>query len=519
MKKYLLTLIICLIATLRLAAEDTYVADIRLDTPYEVPAFGEFGGAFTAPRSGALLIRSIDNNYPHPYTDAAYSDEIPFAHHWFSGGQGYVIYVQAGARYFLHTPMMNLNSTPSTFYLSMDEVASLTYVCNRTEGEDFLVTDGGQLSLIFNQHIGFDRAILSCGSQREAVGANILVNSVSFDLKQILYDWLTSGKCKPGDEILLTLSGLKSLIDPSIVGGEDGTLSLKFKMPSRPVQLVSTSFEYGVFKSFWQNGSSEGLFSLKFDGPLLEAADKAPVMSIGYGSIDGEESEYYTEEVRGVCNGETLTFDLTGKIRTSATMLKSGEHFDTITLHVIGVRAANGEFVFSDGQGTLGSFTYELPFNEVSYVLYNEIIPAEGNLLGHKNIELWVNNYEILALGKASFSITPAGTSTTIVKNVPSEKMQVSDEGKLGATILIPIPAEALVEGDVTLSFPDLATADGKDHSASFAATYHNAITEGIMSPAAENSWAIYELGGRKSTHGFLPIDIRVSSGRKVLAR
>lgn len=519
MKRYILVLILCLFGTAALMAQDAFVDNMQLDTPYEVRGFGQFEGAFTATKSGPLLVKSVDYNYPQPFADAAHNDAIPFEHHWFNGGQGYVIYVEAGTRYYLYTPMMNLNTAPSAFYLSMDEVARLDYVCNRAEGSDFVLTDGGQLSVVFNQHIDFDYATIACGRMYEALSANVMVNSVSFELKNVLHNWLSSGSCQPGDEILVTFNGLKSHVDPCIVGGTDGNLTLRFRMPALPVQLVSTNFASKVFKSFWEAGSSEGLFSLKFDGPLLEDADQAPVMSICYGSLDDEEVGYYTEDVRGLCQGETLSFDLTGKIRTSATMLGTGHSLDVITLRVVGVRAAGGEYVFSEGQGTLGSFTYDIPFNEISYRFYNEITPGDGNLLGHTDVEVWVNRLETLQFSKAEFCIIAEGSAAPVVKAVAKQKMTIRDEGKLGATILVPIPAEALVEGDVTLSFPDLVTADGKDHSALFTARYHNVVTEGLWSATIADAAVRYDLSGRRCPGGKSAGGVIISAGRKQLAR
>ncbi|MCI6309831.1 MAG: hypothetical protein MR615_05890, partial [Prevotella sp.] len=199
-----------------------------------------------------------------------------------------------------------------------------------------------------------------------------------------------------------------------------------------------------------------------------------------YGNIESD-GEYYEEELPVKFFGDNiLAVDLRGKLRTPATMnIASLKVYETITLSVKGVKAADGTFVYSDGVGSLGSFSFDYTYKAVEYATTVDFTPASGASIDNvKSIELWANE---TGDGKATFAgvqfaYTDGGEAKTVV--VPmSQITSEADPDEANATIYtIPVPEFSRdADTQVVLTLTGLSTPDGLDHSADFTATYTTA--------------------------------------------
>lgn len=87
-----------------------------------------------------------------------------------------------------------------------------------------------------------------------------------------------------------------------------------------------------------------------------------------------------------------LVIDLRDKVRTPDVMVPSGTNYGIMGLQILGVKDAEGNFAYSDGSGSLGSFFYNFPYEVVSYELIPEISLIGGQTIDDaKAVELWIN--------------------------------------------------------------------------------------------------------------------------------
>ena len=440
------------------AAEPVVYEDVQLDTPYELVQFRDVKASFTAPQSGVLQVKStISSDYPLPYSDEDCTQEIDYS--W-TDFYGYSMPVEAGVTYyFLKKFVMN---SGGTFTLSMaTNELKLTSVSPEV-GTAFSVSDGGQLTLTFNQVPKIGGLTVSSGSLSASVTAHISGNILSAELKETVYGWLTAGSVNPGDDLTVTLTNVRASVDESIVYGTDGTLTLAYKVPEKPVMLENASLPE-KFLSYWVEGNAAGKVVLTFSDNLYTGEDGA-TLRLNYGNGEDENpAEYYTEIINGVVDANTLTFDLTGKLRTPQTMVASGTDYGVMMMGVNNVRDAAGNYVFSDGQGTLGSFSYQLPYEFLRSDVLCEFTPASGaSLATADNLEIWLSDTSMLQFSGVCFTYMDGTEEKTVV--VPMDQITSTPEGA-ELTLLVPVPAEVKGKANIIVTLADLVVADGLEHS------------------------------------------------------
>ena len=236
-----------------------------------------------------------------------------------------------------------------------------------------------------------DGATLTIGGKEKSIDAVSTSSSVQFDLSAIMMEAYNDGILKEGDDMLLTLKGVRNANKESDIYGEDGTCSLALKAAAKPVVLNSSVNTPGngmdIFHSYIMSGD-ENVVQLNFVATLI------------YGDIEAENG-FYQETLDAQFLGEnTVTVDLSGKSRRHKDMLPnySGAAFGTISLKIAGVYAADGQPVYSGAQSSVGSCTFQYAYEEVKVdiaVAFDDL--AESNSIdGLDSLTIWVRGDEYL---------------------------------------------------------------------------------------------------------------------------
>lgn len=484
-------------------ADDPYV--IKAGETLTMPQMKNFYAKFVVPEDvttddAALVLDGLQDMMLGVYSDAAYSTDIT-QNSWYSGSKPYTLKV----------PISNGTKAGTTYYFYESfpmntATISVTYGAGAATVEKPLTrlnvspADGGNLSasssLISLQYSRTDIKVTSCTLEvyshggaptlktSVSVPANVTGAFVAVEPKEALMNLYSAGTIEANDIIKVKI-GVKAISGDKTIwlnGVENSVDEISYIATEKPVMLTKTVNTPGTgldtFLSWMPADYTNGLVQLHFDGAL--DTQNAPVVKLMYGNIESD-GEYYEEELPVKFFGNNiLAVDLRGKLRTPATMnIASLKVYETITLSVKGVKAADGTFVYSDGVGSLGSFSFEYEYKNVEYAATKEFTPASGASIDNvKSIELWANE---TGDGKATFAgvqfaYTYGGEAKTVV--VPmSQITSEADPDEANATIYtIPVPEFSRdADTQVVLTLTGLSTPDGLDHSADFTATYTTA--------------------------------------------
>lgn len=485
-------------------ADDPYV--LKAGEDITMTQFKAFYAKFVVPEDVttddvALVLDGLKDQMLGVYSDAAFSTDIT-QNCLYSGSNPYTLKVPvpngtpAGTTYYFYESFVMI-TTPLT----------ITYGAGAATVEKPLArlsvtpADGGNLSasssLISLQYSRADITVSSCVMEIYSHGtetpelkatkslvANVQGAFISIEPKTEMLALYNEGKIDACDVIKVKV-GVKAVSNGTTIwlnGEENSVDEITYIATEKPTLLTKTVNTPGngldTFLSWMPTDYTNGLVQLYFDGPI--DTQNAPVVKLMYGNIESE-GDYYEEILPVKFFGNTiLAVDLRGKLRTPASMdIASLTTYSTITLVVKGVKAADGTYVYSDGIGSLGSFSFDYAYKNVEYTSTVEFTPATGASIDDvKSIEFWANE---TGDGKATFSgvqfaYTDGGEAKTVV--VPASQItSEADPEEANATIYtIPVPDFSRdADTDVVLTFAGLSTPDGLDHSADFTATYKTA--------------------------------------------
>ena len=485
-------------------ADDPYV--IKAGETLTMPQMKKFYAKFVVPEDvtsddAALVLDGLKDMFLKVYSDAAYSTDIT-QDSWYSGSSPWTLKVPipngtaAGTTYYFYESFpMNTTNIDVTYGAGAATVEKPLTRLSVTPAEGQNLTASS--SLVSLQYSRNDIKVTSCVMEvyshgtdtpelkaTKSLAANVQGAFVSIEPKTQLIALYNEGILEACDIIKVKV-GVKAVSGDNTIwlnGVENSVDEISYIATEKPVMLTKTVNTPGnglnTFLSWMPADYANGLAQLHFDGAL--DTQNAPVVKLMYGDIESD-GEYYEEVLPVKFFGDNiLAVDLRGKLRTPATMnIASLKVYDTITLSVKGVKAADGTFVYSDGVGSLGSFSFDYTYKAVEYATTVDFTPASGASIDNvKSIELWANE---TGDGKATFAgvqfaYTDGGEAKTVV--VPmSQITSEADPDEANATIYtIPVPEFSRdADTQVVLTLTGLSTPDGLDHSADFTATYTTA--------------------------------------------
>ena len=367
------------------------------------------------------------------------------------------------------------------------KLVSVTPTPSANEGGKPLSAASAYVSLTFSKNLSHKGCTVSWGAESQAVVANTIGNSVSLDIRAALLDFYGLGM-KEGDEISIILKDVTAKDGTSVLDD----VVVKYIAAALPLSLVSSENTPGngldTFLSWMPETFDNGVVTLTFSGDLN--TESKPTAFLSMGNVESED-DYYREELPVIISGNTLSVDLRGKLRNKETMNILNLQ-EVISLQINGVKDVNGNFTYSDGAGTLGSYGFTYKYKLVEYTLTKEFTPAKGSIDNKKSIELWIREVGDgkLSFTAARFSYVLNGKEEYVDVEAKDIESEVDPEDDNAVIYTIPVPEFSRdANSDVVLSFVGLVSPDGNDYSSVLTATYTSAgFTTGISAINAENN-------------------------------
>ncbi|MCD8313393.1 MAG: hypothetical protein LUC24_04460, partial [Bacteroidales bacterium] len=443
------------------AVDESDIVEIQSGETYTFKGFTDCYYSYTATESGSLVLAglAVDANYPIVYKDAAFTEEwsgVASNDGYVDGGQQVTITVTAGETYYLKFHSMESSPSFTATFMGTDESPTITY-CSPEEGSELSVVSDIPVTLKFSVTVTVGTATLTSGSQSVTLTQNYTNGFYSWPVWEILYTWLSEGLVNPGDEVTFTLKDVKNSYDTPF--GEDGTVTIVYKMPESVTELTDVSMPE-VFIPWWQEGDENGIMTLTFSNDISTEEDLAPNVELWYGEAEAE-VDRYTETITPTVDGSTVTIDFTGVSRLRRDMISgTATDYTTIIVRVKNLHDVNGYSVYTTGQGTVGSLTYEIPYTEFTIFpcdttiesLSEVIIDYPSGIQLEDPSKVVVQDYkeQDFAYGTDVQAYTEEGSDIPTKLIVTLDKT-ITDDG----TYYIKI-----AKGSLTVNYPDYITYD-----------------------------------------------------------
>ncbi len=344
-------------------------------------------------------------------------------------------------------------------------------------------TNYQMMTITFNQNIKLSNrnAVISfenrlTGQRQDLISrATATGTTLSMGIYSFLKPCIASGSLKPDDPFTISILGLTSEYGAPYEEAEsDGTIVFNFICGSIPVAPVET-YCPDPFLSYWPEDTPEGILKITFEGNLGTSPNTKAELS--WGNLEGEEGEYYVEELPVKIDGNVLSVDFTGKLRTPATMtpLFPNSDYSIIGINVQGVVDEYGAPVTSNAAGSVGSFSFAPTFEVLERTsIVAEFEPAPGadiNLAANLNVR--ITGTKGISFDGFQIEYTDKNTGDTAIVTVPMSDVNVTPDGDDATEYAFSMP-EVVIDNasNAVVTLSNLVTSDGYNHEHDIRAAY-----------------------------------------------
>ncbi len=372
---------------------------------------------------------------------------------YINGKQAFQFSVTAGETYYFYESFV-MDDGVFVFELNPE----LTLLTSTPEvGEVYDPAARSYIEYTFNQNLNIGKANMSVKDLSADVDVHIIGSTVSVVVNDVLHQWYNENKIT-GDEILkITLSDITDGM-----GNKIDDMSFSYVTAHKPVEMVNAELPVEILSWYGENNTpAKAVFT--FSGPMAQN----PMIELCYAPVDlGYE---YHEQMDAVVDGNTITVDFGGKRRTSAEMSTSGRTDNNFYLLLIGLKDASGQVVWSNEQGSVGSYMYDIPFTEIPRLnITSEFTPSLGaSLENAKSIKIYFNCADHLTYSGVAFS---SGSEKVVVSKDDISVDQISDTE---VELTVPVPTGWNTKKDVIVTLDGLTADDGYDHSSDISAKFN----------------------------------------------
>lgn len=424
---------------------------IKLGEVYDVEFGKDYKATLTITETGVL----VQDGCPEILiTDIEDTNRLDIG--WGIYGQIFGWKVEAGKTYTLETNFV-MNNGKVCF--EMESTKGLTLLSISPEEGGVLAPNNsgtGTIDLTFGSSVTFDKAYLKAGDvQEQLYTIPAPENILALGVKAAMNKMYASGALNVdgGTPVTLKIEGLKT--QSGILYNGDGIMEKQFVASPKPVDMVSSKIP-STFKSYYPEGDSEGILEFVFDRDLID--NGTIVLSIFCGN---PEADPYVEEIPALIDGAKATIDLCGEFRDLNSYLTADGN---VLLTLVGVKDINGLIAAGSGEGSYGSYSYQLPYQYLTPVnLVSEFTPASGeSLQGVKNVEIWFNNADAISFDGVKITYDDNGELKTIIL---SESQLSIDRSGNDVTITFDVPAELQGKSKITVSLNNVSSKDGQDYN------------------------------------------------------
>lgn len=436
--------------------------------------YGKHYFYYDATEAGTLVLTGAANPGV-AYTDTTFATLVDDTNASYIGGvKTSSTVVSAGTRYYFGASGVFSTDTTYTAELITDATSLTLKSVSPDEYDTLSVTGLGTITLTFNLGVTFTDASLSVKTASESLSSNSSSKQVlSFEVKNVIYDWLNAGNAVEGDTLTLTITGLCASSYSDKIYGDDGTLTLRFICSDLPMSIESETLP-ATFLSYWVEGDADGIMVLNFTDDIYTGDNSTYKAGarLSFGSAD--DADYYQEEIENISvDGSKLIIDFTGKLRTleamGATSLyvldsfgEATEELRVMNLKVYNVCDQSGEAAYSSTSGNLGSYSYSFDYKQLTAEVSWEFTPENGTTLESTDyIELAMTGYDVLQYDGVKIAYTyqdEEHVDTVAVEDVVIETdVLVADFTYL----MIPVSETQQHSVDVNVSLINTSFTDG----------------------------------------------------------
>lgn len=435
------------------AAEPCDLGVMEPGVTYSYPAYVTVTGEYTPTVTGPVKFVYTTNPLSI-YTSKDHGDDslIKGSHAYTSGGQ-VITYseLEAGVTYYLFENM-SLMAGDVTIQEGSSElkVISVNPAVDPDDpnyyGGAYSVSSNYTIDLTFNYPVTVDNAILLVNGSRKTVSAVPNNTYVSCDVASAMMDFYREGIMKEGDELTLRLLQVKDATDPENKYDGKGKLELTYKMAAKPgeiVDVVNASLKGdNTFNSYYSTNDENGKIHFVFDRELSQ--EMMPTARLTYGDADNLEVGIYRENVEGENDGNTATFDFTGKLRRPIDMLPNSTS-STQPAYIHGsfanIYTEDGQRVYTGSMSNPTGYSLSFSMNTLQYTIAADFTPARGaKLLPGQNMEIWVMNGDKLNFSGIRFEYTLNDEQKEYVIPVADVKIEadsMSDDAMLYTFVVL----------------------------------------------------------------------------------
>lgn len=254
-----------------------------------------------------------------------------------------------------------------------------------TTGKAFSWSTAGHVSVLFSKPVSVNDVVLKANGRSYPVSdINCNNGSLGFNITYALGDARANG-LKDNEEFTVEVRGITDLHDATNLYNGNGILTLKYLAPSSQHNMVKATmngkeFKDGIvsavkFMSFYAAGGNDGIITVEFDDKVSAVGD----CYISMGSVDqSPQGKYFRESFRPQIDGNKVTLDFRGVLRTLARMFPSislddidpNDHFaafdhEHMSLRIGNVKDSNGNPFYTSTQGNIGSFAFVFNYEEM----------------------------------------------------------------------------------------------------------------------------------------------------------
>lgn len=366
----------------------------------------------------------------------------------------------------------NFRRTPAASYKASADELEMTSVLPKTdESVDF--KEYPDLQVIFNKDIAIDKPVVTIRFSNAVTGKEETVETPAtankrrllVSISSTLTPYFGNSTLRPGDRYEVIIEGVRTTAGEPYLGPDgDGRLVLQFICGSMPVVAIE-QYIPDPFLSYWTPGAPEGILTMDFDAPLMD--DGKTWVQIGWGKPESE-GEYYFEKIVCDIEGNRLSADLTGKLRTPALMTPQhpDSDFPTMLISVINVRDHYGDYVASPGQGTLGSYHYLSTYTLIDRTtLVAEFTPQNGSPIEEAdNVNVWITGLQSCTFNGFNLNVTYNDNTVNDIF-IPLSEVKVTPTGTNECEYDFTIPEDARKNAKrIMISLAGVESKDGYDH-------------------------------------------------------
>jgi hypothetical protein len=455
--------------------------ELQLGTDYPLTEFAAFRGKFTAPASGTVVEYATVPVYQLNETSmelVGLEDSSWEYAGYINGKQAYQFNATQGKTYIFEDKFV-LNG--GVFRIEMNAPITLT-ASEPTIGATYSPAESDHILLVFNQNVLFSEVTISAAGETAVCDSRNNGSSVSVDATEVLRNWYAKGVITGGEELTVTLKNLTTA-DGTAYTENGGNGEFKFLAVNTPVELVSSQIP-STISSYYAQSSADSQLQFTFSG----AIEENPQVQLCYALLDIDFE--YVENLPTTVNGNVVTADLAGKRRASSDMSTSGCTDKVVYIRLLKIKDAEGHSVWSTGQGTTGSFYYEVPFNNIERVnVLSEFNPANGSdLTNVDKLNIWFNQANSLTYDGVRFT---SADESTVVSLADLQRINARDDEE---EINVDIPQGWNKKPNLVVTLDNLRAEDGYDHTDDITATFNGFVVT-YISPADDSRIAEIQKG------------------------